>query len=227
MGMNDQAGFPPPPPYQPPTGQPPTGPSPASQPPPYEAPPTVLPPPPEFPPPPPFQPPTPQTTAPELREPADPHRAGPDVAFTPVRQHGKVLKGAPWGLLALTLLAAAAVIFADANLVTVLILVACAVGTLATWALALTRPGPRVTITSGILEIRTFDSHRVFDLTSPTTHLTLIGHPDAKTWRVEIARRRLPPYVIDARTVNPHEFTAAVWPYVPAGPPQQLMPQRH
>jgi hypothetical protein len=180
--------------------------------------PANLPPPPAFPTPPPFHPPSPLTTAPELREPADPRRAGPDVAFTPVRQHGKVLKAAPWGLLVLTLLAAAGVVFADANLVTVLLLVACALGALVTWALALSRPGPRVTITSGILEIRTFDSHRVFDLTSPTTMLSLVGHPDATTWRVEIARRRLPPYVIDAHTVDPAEFTQAIWHYLPQHP---------
>ena len=216
MGMTDQPEVPPPPAHQPP---------PIQAPPPYQAPPTALPPPPAFPPPPPFRPPSPETPTPTLREPADPARVGPDVAFTPVRQHGKAIRGAPWGLLVLTLLAAAAVVFADANLVTVLILVACAVGALASWALALTRPGPRVTITRGILEVRTFDSHRVFDLTSPTTRLTLVGHPDARTWRVEIARRRLPPYVIDARTVDPGEFTAAIWPYVPSGPPPALLPQ--
>ena len=184
----------------------------APVPPPPIPPPPSFPPPPRFPPPPPYQPPSPAVTAPTLREPAVPGRAGPDLAFTPVRQHGRVLRAAPWGLLVLTLLAAAAV-FADANLVTVLVLVACAVGALSTWALALTRPGPRVTITRGILEVRTFDSHRVFDLTSPTTRITVSGHPDDRSWRVEIARRRLPPYVLDHRTVDPREFTPAIWPY--------------
>jgi hypothetical protein len=183
-----------------------------------------VPPPPPFPPPPPYQPPSPTVTAPALREPAAPDRAGPDVAFTPVRQHGKALRGAPWGLLVLTLLAAAGVVFADANLVTVLILVACAVGALSTWLLALTRPGPRVTITRGILEVRTFDSHRVFDLTSPTTRVTVSGHPDDRSWRVEIARRRLSPYVVDHRTVDPREFTPAIWPYLLAAPTPAVTP---
>ena len=138
--------------------------------------------------PPPYQPPSPTMTAPALREPAAPAgRAGRRVhAGAPARQ------GAPGGAVGSArahLVAAAGVIRRQPGHR------AAARGVRRRDALAmgarLTRPGPRVTITRGILEVRTFDSHRVFDLTSPTTRLTLVGHPDAATWQVEIARRRL------------------------------------
>jgi hypothetical protein len=71
-------------------------------------------------------------------------------------------------------------------------------------------PSASVWIDRGIVHVATGDSNHRFDLTSPNTQLEMVGTPRSRGWKMMFLRRSLPPYVLDARSVDPVAFTDAV-----------------
>jgi hypothetical protein len=68
----------------------------------------------------------------------------------------------------------------------------------------------QVSLVGDRLEILRDGTRLVFDLADPHTELRLEGRPGTRGWRAVIPRRGMAPVVIDARTVDPRAFAAAV-----------------
>jgi hypothetical protein len=73
----------------------------------------------------------------------------------------------------------------------------------------------RVWLERGVLHVEEGDTHRRFDLGSPTTRVEMVGRPGGRRWKVLFLRKGMAPYEIDARLVDPDEFVTAIKPWRP------------
>ena len=70
--------------------------------------------------------------------------------------------------------------------------------------------GRSVSLEGGTLKLMFGDTHHTFYLASASTRLEMVGEPGDRGWQVLVLRKGMDPVVIDARTVDPRAFTAAV-----------------
>ena len=73
----------------------------------------------------------------------------------------------------------------------------------------------RVWLDHGVLHIDEGDSHRRFDLSTPTTKVEMVGRPGTRRWKVLFLRKGMGPYEVDAGMVHPVPFVEAISPYRP------------
>jgi len=73
----------------------------------------------------------------------------------------------------------------------------------------------RVWLEQGVLHVEEGDSHRRFDLTTPSTKVEMIGRPGARRWKVLFLRKGMAPYELNAGMVDPVPFVEAIRPYRP------------
>lgn len=66
---------------------------------------------------------------------------------------------------------------------------------------------PHMVVENGVLDITRHQTHHMFDLSSTSTPIEVVGAPGRRNWRVLFLRRSMQPFVIDASMVDPHEFT--------------------
>ncbi|MCW2797005.1 hypothetical protein [Nocardioides sp.] len=71
-------------------------------------------------------------------------------------------------------------------------------------------PSTTVWVDRGTVHLATGATTHQFDLTSPNTRIEMVGNPQSRGWKLLFLRRSLPPYVIDARVVDPVAFTETV-----------------
>jgi hypothetical protein len=88
--------------------------------------------------------------------------------------------------------------------------VALGVLTVILWAVRARTTVAHLAVTGNRLEIVRSGARMVFDLDDPHTEVQVVGTPGKRGWKVVIPRRSLSPTVIDARMVDPREFTRAV-----------------
>ena len=69
---------------------------------------------------------------------------------------------------------------------------------------------PDVYLLGSVLHVDRKNSRHLFDLGNPRVQLEVVGDPEDRDWKVLFLRRGLPPYVVDARMVDPRAFTDAV-----------------
>jgi hypothetical protein len=73
----------------------------------------------------------------------------------------------------------------------------------------------QVWLEQGVLHVDEGDSHRRFDLTSPSTKVEMVGSPGDRRWKVLFLRKGMAPYEITARLVDPVPFVEAIRPWRP------------
>lgn len=78
------------------------------------------------------------------------------------------------------------------------------------WALRAGSSAPRLSVTSGQLEVLGSAGRFVFDLDSPYTPIEVVGTAGKRGWRVLFLRRGMSPFVIDSSMVDPTEFMSVL-----------------
>jgi hypothetical protein len=73
----------------------------------------------------------------------------------------------------------------------------------------------QVWLDHGVLHVEEGDSHRRFDLTTPTTRVEMVGRPGSRRWKVLFLRKGMAPYQIDSRLVDPEAFVSTIQPWRP------------
>ena len=73
----------------------------------------------------------------------------------------------------------------------------------------------QVWLEHGILHVDEGDSHRRFDLTTPSTLVEMVGRPGDRRWKVLFMRKGMAPYEVNARLVQPEPFVEAIRPWRP------------
>ncbi len=74
------------------------------------------------------------------------------------------------------------------------------------WALRAGSSAPRLSVTSGQLEVLGSAGRFVFDLDSPYTPIEVVGAAGSRGWKVLFLRRGMSPFVVDSSMVDPTEF---------------------
>jgi len=73
----------------------------------------------------------------------------------------------------------------------------------------------QVWLDHGVLHVEEGDSHRRFDLTTPSTEVEMVGRPGSRRWKVLFLRKGMAPYEVNADLVDPEQFVAALEPWRP------------
>jgi hypothetical protein len=68
----------------------------------------------------------------------------------------------------------------------------------------------RLAVRDSRLEVVRAGTRMVFDLDDPGLQVEVVGTPGRRGWKVVFPRRSLPPAVVDARMVDPREFSRVV-----------------
>lgn len=98
----------------------------------------------------------------------------------------------------------------EPTLATVGLAGACIAVLLVVWAVRVTSLPALVVIDHGVLELSLRNVRHRFDLSTTYTQVETVGRPGRRGWKVRLKRGDSPPVVLDARTVNPREFTEAL-----------------
>lgn len=159
--------------------------------------------------------PSPQPAAPPVAQPAAQERPAPprqsdrdvdtvDISARHSTQH-LLLALLLVGLVVTAALAWLA--WQERSTTSIAVAVAAAVVTFIVWNAHSTAAPPRVLVEHGQLDIRTHDSHHRFDLASSHTRIEVVGTAGRRSWKVLIHRTGMPPYKLDAATVDARAFT--------------------
>ncbi len=147
------------------------------------------------------------TTVPEPRPTSEPTRSDlPDTVHLKPRRSTRQLLGVLMFLAFVGAVGTGLLAWDSRGTTEIAIAGTMALLTLILWSAFSTADPAKLTIERGVLDIVSKDSHYRFDLSSPYTEVVVRGAPGKRNWQVQIARRSMAPYVINASMVDPHEF---------------------